>query len=587
MSGEVSLVSTENKHINCDPSSRLVNEKDGEVSVVHTGEFPLKSDPHSKIAWCPKMNLLLLTRDKHTIHCFRIRGEEIYNVNNGSEIKGITCHEKNFCLSGADNTVKIYDSSDGKLVRQLDHGFSDIMYIHWSKTVYSLKNEVLTSLPTIYDDISYNLDYLVTNDEKSITFTFNKVLSINIVTNHQISSQVSSALFEQQYFDRGDNRLICIEIPTISRKAYTDSMVLLCHIFEYLERSKTTLNEIEKEVKTFYVAINRYLSNLKVEVSGGDLLQDLCDILLTNNIPDGTKDFWVNQFGDRGFKKMNKLCETVFENCRKKIFQYLIAPMERILVLLDELNGIAKWKNAFELDLKDINRLIGKCKAELKTYHQFMLNIKEEKGHFDELLNWWKMIVDKFAEKETSSNYSTSSLLEFIHSNLLQSKVLQYIPSDFDSIKHAGDGKFLNESQEELEELFRVILGQVDEYHQSTVDISIATEICHTTPPSQMLGSVWSQQVVEAHSNYWDKTLEVSKLNDKVIDRVPDSKSFEFREWDLVVLTKDSLYILDHVSTTPIPLPELSFQPANLAANSKYVWITDKENVRYAVLKLK
>lgn len=579
----IPIFNTGHEYIKCDPGGRLADEG-GEVSVVHIGEFPLKADPLSKLAWCPKMNLLLMTRDKNTIHCFRIRGEEIYSVDNGAEIKGVTCHEKNFCLSGADKLVKIYDSSDGKLVKKLDHNFSDIKYIHWSSTIYRLKSKVLKSLPIIYNDISYDLDYLVTNDENSITFTFNKVLNVNIVTKYQIRLQVLSALFEQEYIDE-NNRILSIKIPTESRQAYADLMVLLCQVIEYLERSKTALNEIEKELKIFYVAINRYLSNLKAEVSGG-LLQDLSDMLLTSNIPDGTKDFWVNQFGERGFKKMTKLCETVFEECRKKIFQYLIAPMERVIALLDELNGITKWKNAMELDLKDITKLTKQCQSELKAYDQLMWDLKEEKEHYDELFNWWKTIVDKFADKEASNNYSTSSLLEFIHSNLLQSKVLQYIPSDYDTIKHTGDGKLLSESQQEISDLYQTILNQIDEYHQSYVEISVITEIYHISPPMDIQGSAWGLQTVEAHTDYINKKLEVWKVNDQVIDQVTDTRGFEFRDKDLVVLAKGCLYVLDQATTTPVPLPELPFEPAHLRVNSKFVWITDKEKVHYAVLKL-
>ncbi|CAK9686326.1 unnamed protein product [Candida parapsilosis] len=578
-----SIFSPEFKYISCDPDERLADE-DGEVSVVHVGQFPLKSDPKSILAWCPKMNLLLMTRDKNTLHCFRIRGEEIYFVNNGAEIKGITCHEKNFCLSGADKTIKIYDSSDGKLIKTLDQKFADIEFIHWSSTNYQLKNKVLKSLPIIYNDISYNLDYLVINDEKSITFTINKVLNINIVTKYQIRSQVQSALFEQKYLD-DSQRLISIEIPTKSREAYADSMILLCQVIEYLERSKSTLSEIEKELKTFYVAINRYLSNLKTEIKG-DLLQDLGDMLLTGTIPDNTKDFWVNQFGERGLKKMNKLLEIVFEECHKKIFQYWIAPMERVIALLDELNGITKWKNPIELDEKDINKLTKECQAELKAYTQFIWDLKEEKEHYEEFFNWWKTIVDKFADKEETNSYSTSKLLEFIHANLLQSKVLQYISTDFDTIKQLGERNLLSESQQNLSDSFQVILDQVDDYHQSNVEISVYAEIYHPTPSFDMRGSTWGLQIVEAHTDYYDKTLEVWKANGQVIDKVEGARGFEFSDKDMVALTKDSLYVLDHATTTPVPLPDLPFEPAHLAVNSKYVWITDKNKVHYAVLKL-
>ncbi|KAI5960035.1 hypothetical protein KGF57_001979 [Candida theae] len=582
-SKSIPIFSPSFKYIKIGPDARLADE-DGEVSVVHVGEFPLKSEPTSIISWCPKMNLLLMTRDKSKIHCFRMRGEEIYTVDNGSEIRGITCHEKNFCLSGANKTVKIYDSNDGKLVKKLDHEFSKIEFIHWSNTIYRLQNKVLKSLPAIYNDISYNLDYLVTQDRNSITFTFNKVLNINIVTEYQIRSQVSPALFEQVYLDE-NNQIIRIDIPTESRQAYADSMTLLCQTIEYLERSKTTLNEVEKEIKSFYIAINRYLSNLETEVKG-NLLQNLSDMLLTGNIPDETKDFWVNQFGERGFKKMDKLCENAFEQCHRKVFQYLIAPMERVILLLSELEGTSKWRNAIELDLSDIANLIKQCQTELKTYTQFMWDLKEEKEHYVEFFNWWKEIVDKFADKETTTTASTSSLLEFLHSNLLQSKVLQYITNDFDTIKYAGESQLLSDSQQEISASFQILLDQVDEYHQSHVEIYLETEIYHPTLSWEIRGSTWGLQTVEASLDLNTKKLSVSRPNDVEIDTVSGAKAFEFREKDLVVLAKDGLYILDHAQTVPTPLPELPFEPEHLAVNSKFIWITDKDKVHYAVLKL-
>ena len=80
------------------------------------------------------------------------------------------------------------------------------------------------------------------------------------------------------------------------------------------------------------------MSNLESEC--GDLAQYLSDLVVSNIIPEFSKDFWLNQYGERGHKRMVKLAGCM--RLCKDTYQHLVSTTEGDFDC-GELIGVSKW----------------------------------------------------------------------------------------------------------------------------------------------------------------------------------------------------------------------------------------------------
>ncbi|KAI5956354.1 hypothetical protein KGF54_000829 [Candida jiufengensis] len=556
--------------------------KNSSISIIHNGKFPFANDPNSILAWCPKMNLIFISMNKTSIWCYRIDGERIYSINNRSVIKSIAFFDNYFCLSGTDHLIKIYDSNDGKLVKTLGGcKFLNIQFINWVNTDHKLEDDLIMSLPKIYT-MSNTLNYLVINDSYSIGLYFNKMLNIKCPISYQITQQLSNNLFQQIYLDNKNN-LISVNINTSSKKLYVKSILIICHIIEYIEVMENTVKQLDEELKPFYVLFDRYLANLNEEYKG-DLTQNLTDLLLTNIIPEYTKDFWVNQFGERGYKKMSKSLETVFENCQKKIFNYLISPIERIILLLNNLIGISKWNNVLGLEIVDLSLILRDSQTLLKSFYQFIWSLKDEKVKISEFIGWWKTIVDMLNDQDFNKCYSTSNLIEYINSDLLRSKNLNYYRYSLDLIIPANydEGPLFYEI-ELLKTSFDRIPDQVDTHHESIITVEFLRNINLSNDTSLKI-SQWEDKTVITYIDESNNLILSTPEQD--FAKIPNVIAYEHRSKDLIALTKEHLLVVDTSSSIPINLPTLSFEPKKVRSNNSFVCLVDEMNSNYVILKV-
>ncbi|KAI5964225.1 uncharacterized protein KGF55_002167 [Candida pseudojiufengensis] len=553
--------------------------KNSSLSIIHTGKFPFANDPNSILVWCPKMNLIFISMNKTSIWCYRVDGERIYSINNRSVIKSIAFFDNLFCLSGVDSLVKIYDSNDGKLVKILNNEYDNIQFINWVETAYNLEDELISNLPRIHS-ISSSLNYLVINDKNSINLCFNKSLNIRYPLSSHITQQLSKELFQQIYLD-DKNNLISVNINTSSKKLYVKSVLMVCQIIEYLEHMNNTIVKIEEELKPFLTLFDRYLSNLNDEVNG-NLISVLNDMLLTNIIPESTKDFWCNQFGERGYKKIIKSLESIYDDCEKRIFTYSAAPIERIIILLNNLTGICKWKNVLGLNVTDLVSIMQRCQNSLKSFYRLIWTLKDEKSKIAEFISWWKTILDMLNDQEFTRNYSTSNLIEYINTNLLRSETLNYFRYDLDLIKPADFQSTLLEKHLETENIFSRILQQINTHHQSIVTVKYSRTLKLSNTNLKI--SQWDDKTVITYIDESNNLILSTPEQD--FAKIPNVLAYEHRSKDLIALTKEHLLIVDTSSSIPFNLPELSFEPKKVKSNKSYVCLTDKMNSDYVILKV-
>lgn len=544
--------------------------KSSMVSTVYNGKLPslLLSDPNGIFTWCPHLNLIFVSMNKTSIWCYRINGERIYSINNKSFIKNIAFHNQFFCLSGVDNLIKFYNSNNGQLVKVLDDELSNVKFLQWNETEFVLP---VLNLPKVYD-LVHDLNYLVINDDKSLTFSFNQLLTVKYECDVTIQQQLGTDLFDQVYL--ADNSLVNVKFNVENKQMYTQQIIKVCQLISLVEYTEKHLKELEGIVTPFVQALDRYMSNLKSECKDDDMAMYLTDLLLTNVVPEFSKDFWLNQYGERGYKKLSKL-SGVYELAIKLTFQHLVSSMERIIIVLCDLIGISKWQHGM-MPVVELEKLLVIAKDQLKFYYKFIWDLQAEKSQFQEFLNWTKTIIDMLNDQEYEINYSTTNVLTFVTSTIEECAIMKYFSLELDVV--GNNNKTLMENRIVLD------MTSVREYHKGVISLEKITLLDVPESATNLKLAKWEGEIVITYIQ--DSNLVIANLH-SIVTTVPHVVAFEHREGDLVALTRTgSLLIINSSSCIPIPLPSMSFTPASVKLNASYGVLLDSARQNYLIFKV-
>ncbi|CAI5760102.1 unnamed protein product [Candida verbasci] len=551
------------------------------TTIIYNGKLPtLLYDPNCIFTWCPQLNLIFISMNKMSIWCYRINGERIYSINNKSQIKQITFHDKFFCLSGIDNLIKIYNSNDGNLIKILDYKFNNIQFLNWNKTEYKLDNDKLSKFPKIYE-LETKLDYLVVVDDNEIIFNFNKLWTINLPCEYKITQQVQSDLFDQVYLS--EDKLIRINFNIENKPLYIDTILKLCQLSQMMENITSTIKNLETELRTFVIILDRYLSNLNEDIRNVDIFTFLNDLLITNLIPESSKDYWLNQFGERGYKKLVKMSTHLKEYCLNTIFQYLISIMERIIILVGDINGIIKWDKHL-IGLDNVDQFLQCCKDLLKFYYKFLWDLRIEFDQFDEFLNWIKTILDTLNDQENVElNYSTSNVLEYINEKLTTPSILKYFKfEDLEFMKNK-ETDLMVQQHRTFQNQFELILLSIKNHHSSIISINLIQSIKLPKLYTSLKLTKWNNEIIIAYIDS-NSNLIITSLR-KQLSSIPNVKLFEFDQDSLIALTDKNLLIININSIIPIQLPKINFEPKRLCLNNQFGCLADSKNQNYTIFK--
>ncbi|KAG7664971.1 uncharacterized protein J8A68_001499 [[Candida] subhashii] len=490
------------------------------------GGLQLKSiddDNDNGIIWCPCLNLIFMIMNKTSIWVYRINGERIYSINNKSIIKSICFNDngKYFVTCGAGTStdgngiIKIYDSNNGNLIKVLDLSFNKIDFIQWNlhtnqdasqQSLFDIN--LLNKLPKVSSIDKQEegglLEYLViVDDSNNITLNFNKLLTITgikLPQDYQILQQLKTGLFDQIFLVKhGDYnyKLLALKYNIVDKNILIDVLIKLCQLIKYQDYVKSQLNDLYKQITPFIQLLDRYMSNLQSDINY-PIANYLNDILLTGLITDeSTKDFWLNQFGERGYKKLNKLGNSSYDLCRQVIYQHLISSNERMIILINDLKGISIWlkdsnsKDDLGLNKCIIQELISILKHQIKLYYKCLWDIQNEQKLFNQFLSWIKTsIIDRLSkededQQEASDNasISISDILQYINGNLFNSVLCKYFPfeDDFETIRIGDPICNLIDEDNKLETKLKSLLSSVNSFHLS---IFIFQEIKSINLPS-------------------------------------------------------------------------------------------------------
>ncbi|CAG85322.2 DEHA2B08316p [Debaryomyces hansenii CBS767] len=416
---------------------------------------------------------------------------------------------KFFCVSGIDGYCKIYDSNSGKLINTIDSKQKSINLINWCyhKSVEEpgrfdnlFKVDVLANLPKLSLDNeiftnnnasnvsnhnnNYQLDeindtegllnFMITiRSHTELSITFNGLFTVDCIKSPEhlkFMCHANNSDLLAQYFlvtNKSDDSScllkMSLDIPDSNylRNYLMEIILQSCKvksIMNYINEQLVFLNE---EVKPLIQLFDRHLSNFKDTLySNVDLttnfptgqeskckvVNSLFDLLLTGLIPANLKDFWLNQLGERGLKKLSKVCNSIYDLIRKVCFNQLVSSLERLLIILNTLQGLNKWLESMEignngsngylgLDLESINSIVALTKNLLKYFYQLIWDINEEQKLFNDFINWVKIgVIDKLAKEDDIDsyyktlhvNYKTSNLIKYFNEYLFKSKLFNY-----------------------------------------------------------------------------------------------------------------------------------------------------------------
>lgn len=402
--------------------------------------------------WCPTLNLLTVSMNKMSIWVYRLNGERIYSTNNKSPITSIAFinNGRYFCLLGIDGLIKIYDSNSGKLLKILDKTFDLIKLLKWNvhtpksrgKFDHLFKVDVLNNLPKIdgtdIEELNNidSLNFLTIVDSKSVSINFNNLLTIHdihfskenvTVIDHLDNSDLSNQFFLVQ--DEARFELVKMTLES-NDKVLVDIILKICKIMAINNYLNESINSLHQEIKPFYQLYDKYLDNLKDSIKEDDTSSTLSEyfynVLLTNLIPSHSKDYWLNQFGERGYKKITKLGNSVYDFARETIYTRFISSIERLIIVLTDLKGLNTWlvdseDTQYGLDLQTLDDLLTHSKPLLKTFFQFIWDINQEQNLFNNFMDWIKFeIIDKLIKEDDIQSYLNQQQPSFNYPDLVK-----------------------------------------------------------------------------------------------------------------------------------------------------------------------
>lgn len=483
--------------------------------ILHTNKL-IGFPDGNVVSWCPTMDLLTISMNRTSIWVFRLNGERIYSINNKSFIISIDWHPngKFFCVLGIDKLIKIYDSNNGKLLNEVKSNDLNLAVglFNWDIVKLDLsckfefgKVEILNNLPKLQYELEssdgsnngnsvvsshtlnsndHSLDFLLTVSANAIlSITFNGLFTIDDIDlpdGYKFKSHVSSNDLFDQYFlaenEKGELILLhfFIKVPAIydfdikKHQGYLIEIIGCCsQLISIINHIDDQLKLLTAECKPYITLFDRHLSNFKDSVySSVDLtthfptpqeletkmLNALYDILLTNLIPNNLKDFWLNQLGDRGLKKLSKSANSIYDLIRKVVFPQIITALEKFIIILTKLEGLSKWfqntsngndqpNSNFGLDQESITKLIDYSQKLMKLFYQWIWDINEEQKLFNKFMDWCKIeIIEKLSHEDSDveaffnnnsiQTYKNSDILHYLNDYLFKPKILNYVVID-------------------------------------------------------------------------------------------------------------------------------------------------------------
>ncbi|CCE79953.1 Piso0_003046 [Millerozyma farinosa CBS 7064] len=467
------------------------------------------------LSWCPTMDLIAVSMNRMSVWVFRLTGERIYSVNTKSVIVSLVWNPsgKYFAVSGQDGLCKIYDSNSGQLINVVGTG-EKIDLISWPEYNLSTNNydleglfevDTLSQLPRLSSYIDHTgadnssahliafqideinksnvdkMDYLLSVQHgNSLSITFNSLFTVDNIKLPDgftyLKHISNNDLFHQLFLVESDTKdyvgILEAEFKISDQDNLRSYFIKLlsysCKILSIFNYIKDSLHYIVEEIRPYFQFFDRHLSNLKdslyneidltthfptEEESNRKIVTSFIDMLVTGLVDPQLKDYWTNQLSERGVKRLSKMGSALYETIRKVCFNRLIVALERLVVILNSIEGIVRWLEDFSIEngddiinfglsSKSISSCCEQIKALIEYLYRLICEINEEERLFNEFISWIKLgVIDKISKEDDlesyyeslQSSFKYSDLIEYLNNYLFSSKLFNYFEVELSS----------------------------------------------------------------------------------------------------------------------------------------------------------
>lgn len=416
---------------------------------------------------------------------------------------------KFFAVSGTDNFVKVYDSNNGTLINTFTtSAILPITLTNWcsvnispssrsfdSKYLQLFKVDTLSNMPKLANEMDTTVTetktpstkiqpVTSTNENQSlidclIVVNSNALMSIifdNLFTVPDIelpdnwkvlTHGVVDDLFCHKLLIEDDNgQLILRELQlnvlgSGERMRFITIIRWSAKLISITNHISEQFQNIVKEAQEFISLFDRHLGNLKdslytnVDLTTNfpypneveeKIIDSFMYMLLSGLIPVDLKDFWLNQFGERGLLKISSVGNGAFDHARKTLFTQIILALEKLIVILSDLEGVIKAEIAvsslsFGISLEAITNALDYSQGLIKKFYDFIWNLSDDLEGFNKTLNWLKVeVIGKLAKEDSDPNsffslhptmdFKASEIIDYIEMNLLAPAFLSFLPID-------------------------------------------------------------------------------------------------------------------------------------------------------------
>lgn len=340
---------------------------------------------------------------------------------------------------------------------------------------------------------------LVVNANALLSMTFNNLFTVSDIElpeNYKyLKHATPESLFSQFFMVEDSNgklqlRELKLQVDGCLRRRHLLEVIEWCsQIVSIVNHIRDQMSVIVSEAENFLKVLDRHLGNLKdVLYENVDLTKEfphpsevedkivetLIDMLMTGLIPKSLKDFWLNQYGERGLMKVSAVGNAAYDNTRKILFSQIILALEKVLILLSNLECIAIAETNFRLEafgmsVDSINAAIKQSQNIAKQLYSFIWKVNTEQESFNKFLNWCKVeVIEKLSSEDNdpasffnahpTMEFRASHVMEYLEKYMFDSAYLKYLDlndGNFEVLKKIPEGK--PTLQEDLEKLHNVL----------------------------------------------------------------------------------------------------------------------------------
>lgn len=527
--------------------------------------------------------------------------------------------------------------------------FNDVFKLDILKSMPKLSNEVETvtlengstghggTTQTMSDSVITTTDsdnlldcLFSVNTNSLLSMTFNNLFTVSDVEipphGKYLKHATPESLFSQFFLvEDSECQLKLCELKlqiedSLKRRHLLETIEWCSRIVSIINHIRDQISLIASEATGFLKVLDLHLGNFKdVLYEDVDLTTDfptpmdvqdkiaekLTEMVVTALIPKSLKDYWLNQFGERGLARVSSVGNAAYDTARKVLFGQIILALEKLIILLSYLESVAiaetnSRQEALGMSVDSIKSVIKQSQELAKKFYAFIWRVNAEQESFNKFLNWCKVeVIEKLSSEDNdpeaffnahpTMEFRSTDILEYINVHMFDSGFFEYV--DIDDVNFEALHNFETETtslQKDINTLHKDLnhnlLEGVQQYIASKVQI--ASPLTLDLEPKQTLWDINIEQSIVYVTTTKDNAfsvLKVRKLSQekKVILFPGEIISHQYISGDrMLIFYKDSnkfkLDLVDVSQSTEIPqitssleFDESSFikNPAMLAVN--------------------